>query len=80
MNRDDTHGTQDLYLSFKNQDGSWTKAKNMGTAVNSTDDEICPSVTLDGEYLFFTSRRRGNADIYWVDAKIIEDLKAEYLK
>ena len=33
----------------------------------------------DGKYLFFTSRRRGKADIYWVDAKIIEDLKPKNL-
>ena len=47
----------------------------MGPRVNSTDDEICPSVSLDGKYFFFTSRRRGNADIYWMTSEIINDLK-----
>jgi len=75
MNRDDTHGTQDLYISFKKNDGNWTKAKNMGLAVNSAYDEICPSLTIDGKYLFFTSRRRGKSDIYWVNAKILDKLK-----
>ncbi len=73
--REDTHGTMDLYISFRNAKGEWTKAKNMGLAMNSAYDEICPSVTLDGKYLFFTSRRRGEADIFWVDAKVIEELK-----
>ena len=72
--RPDTLGTQDLYISFKKEGGDWTPAKNMGSAVNSFHDEICPSLSLDGNYLFFTSRRRGKADIFWIDAKIIEDL------
>ena len=75
QNRDDTIGKQDLYISFKGSNKEWTKAVNMGSLVNSSDDEICPSVSLDGKYLFFTTRRRGTADIYWMDARIIEKLK-----
>ena len=40
----------------------------------------CPYVTPDGKYIFFNSGRNGNWDIYWVDAKIIEELKPEELK
>jgi hypothetical protein len=80
LGREDTHGTMDLYISFKKEDGNWTQSKNMGLDVNSAFDEICPSVTLDGNYLFFTSRRKGNSDIYWVSAKIIEELRPENLK
>ena len=47
----------------------------MGSKVNSESSEICPIVTLDGKYLFFTSRLRGNADVYWINAEIIEELK-----
>lgn len=78
--RPDTIGTQDLYISFKGEGGGWTPAKNMGSAVNSFHDKICPSLSQDGQYLFFTSRRRGKADIFWIDAKIIEELKPEELK
>lgn len=80
QNRNDTLGRQDLYISFRGPDGSWTPAKNMGPRVNSPSDEICPSVSLDQKILFFTSRRRGKADIYWVDTKIVEELKPESLK
>lgn len=73
QNRDDTLGGQDLYISFKSN-RKWTKAKNMGPAVNSFSGEICPSVTPDGKYLFFTSRRRGKADIFWISAEIIQQL------
>jgi hypothetical protein len=76
QNREDTLGEQDLYISYK-KDGIWTKARNMGKKVNSLSDEICPSVSLDGKYLFFTSRRRGEADIYWISSKVIKELKPE---
>lgn len=75
QNRSDTLGDQDLYISYKNKNGEWTQAVNMGERVNSESSEICPVVTLDEKYLFFTSRRRGKADIYWTDAKIIIELK-----
>lgn len=73
--RADTIGGQDLYISYRRKDGTWTSAINMGRHVNSESGEICPSVSLDGKYFFFTSRRRGQADIYWVTADIIEELK-----
>lgn len=74
QNRDDTLGGQDLYVSFKKEDGSWTNARNMGPGVNSKAGEICPSVSLDGQYIFFTSRRRGKADIFWVSIDILKRL------
>ena len=80
QNRDDTIGGQDLYISYRNRDGTWTRAKNMGPKVNSEYAEICPSVSLDGKYIFCTSRRRGKADIYWVDARVIDQLKPEQYK
>jgi Tol biopolymer transport system component len=73
--RADTLGGQDLYISYRKADGAWTPARNMGPRVNSESGEICPSVSLDGKYFFFTSRRRGKADIYWITAEIVEDLK-----
>ena len=61
----------DLYLSFKNPDGTWTKSINMGDKINTAKHELCPFVSKDGKYLFYTS----NQDIYWVSAKIIDELK-----
>ena len=60
-------GQGDLYISFKNKDGIWSKSKNMGESINSEHHELCPFVTKDGKYLFFTS----NKDIYWVSSDII---------
>jgi len=70
--RDDDIGGGDLYISFRSPDNTWTPLKNMGDAVNTDTREFCPMVTPDGKYLFFSSKRRGDGDIFWVDAKIIE--------
>jgi Tol biopolymer transport system component len=73
--RSDSLGGSDLYISFRQPDGSWSKVKNMGKTINSDATEYCPMLSPDGKYLFFTSTRSGNGDIYWMDAKIIEEMK-----
>ncbi|MBW8683575.1 hypothetical protein [Chitinophaga rhizophila] len=69
--RAEGYGAGDLYISFKKKDGTWTKAKNMGSVINTSGHELCPFVTADGKYLFYTS----NKDIYWVNASIIDILR-----
>ncbi|WP_299214165.1 hypothetical protein [uncultured Aquimarina sp.] len=64
-------GRGDLYISFKNEDGSWTTSKNMGASINTKGHELCPFVTKDEKYFFYTS----NQDIYWVDASIIDQYR-----
>ena len=74
---EDSRGTWDLYVSFKKDDDKWTEPLNMGDDINTGAWESRPYVTCDGKYLFF-SRGDENpswADIYWVDAKIIEELR-----
>ncbi len=41
-----------LYISFHQEDGSWSKPKNIGPKINTAAKEVCPFVTLDGQYLF----------------------------
>jgi Tol biopolymer transport system component len=69
-------GSVDLYISFRKVDGTWTEPKNMGKNINSG-GAVFPSVTDDGRFLFFQSGRGGNGDIYWVDARIIEEMKQD---
>ncbi len=64
-------GRGDLYISFKDADGNWTPSKNMGEPINSKNHELCPFVTADGKYLFYTS----NQDIYWVSTAIFQTMK-----
>lgn len=64
-------GRGDLYISFKNTNSTWTPSINMGTTINTKGHELCPFVSKDGKYFFYTS----NQDIYWVSAKVIEELR-----
>ncbi len=78
------YGVTDLYVSFRNSDGSWTAPKNMGPAINTAAKEACPFVSFDGKYLFFMSNRvsklnhnpipDGPGNVYWVDARVIRAL------
>ncbi|MCP4213213.1 MAG: hypothetical protein GY765_01095 [bacterium] len=59
--------TDYLYISYKNQDGSWTEARRLGNG--SVDFRgMCPMVSPDGKYLFYS--KRGN--FYWVDAEVLK--------
>lgn len=64
-------GQGDLYISFRDDDGNWTPSVNMGNSINTENHELCPFVTRDGKYLFFTS----NQDIYWVSAEVLKKYK-----
>jgi Tol biopolymer transport system component len=70
--REGGFGAGDLHVSFRTEDGGWTRAVNLGEAVNTSDTDYCPKVTPDGKYLFYTSRSTGEGDVYWVDARIID--------
>ncbi len=69
-------GSGDIYISFRNKDGSWGEPKNLGPEINSKAEENWPSVSPDGKFIFFTStKRNGLPDIYWVESSIIHQLK-----
>lgn len=72
----DGFGGTDLFISFKNNYGSWTEPKNMGKTINSKAFEMCGSVSPDGKYLFFSRFFEGTSNIYWVSTNIIEQLKS----
>ncbi len=76
--RSDEFGGWDLYISFRNNDGSWTEAKNMGEKINSSSNELCASVSPDGKYLFYESGRHNDVmNIYWIDAKIFDQFRPD---
>ncbi len=74
------YGRDDLYISFRKKDYSWTEPVNMGECFNSAESENRPYVTLDERFLFFTSIKTGKRHIYWVKAEVLEDFKPDYLK
>jgi outer membrane protein OmpA-like peptidoglycan-associated protein len=57
----------DLYVSFRQKDGSWTKPMDLGPEVNTKFTETTPFLAPDGATLYFSSDRQGGLgsnDIY----------------
>lgn len=80
--RESGYGDADLYISFRQRDGAWGAAINLGDKVNTEAGEGGPQVTPDGKYLFFNrmvpnanGKAGSQSDLYWIDAQIIEDLR-----
>lgn len=66
----------DLFICFRNSNGSWTQPISMGEPINTKELERFPAVSPDGKYLFFTRDTQGyEEDVYWVSAKIIDKLR-----
>jgi Tol biopolymer transport system component len=73
---DGSYGKADLWVSFPHEDGSWSTPHNLGSNINTSASEGFPSLSFDGKYIFFDR----NGDIYWVNTKIIKDLKPKNLR
>jgi Tol biopolymer transport system component len=81
-NRPGGHGETDIYVSFRLSSGAFGPPVNLGPGVNSAEVDLCPIVSPDGRYLFFTrlgTDRDGNwtGTPYWVGSEVIEQLRAE---
>lgn len=55
IQRDDTRGNKDLYVSFRKDDGSWTEPKSMGPTVNTAGGESTPFLAADDATLYFST-------------------------
>lgn len=72
------YGKADLFISFRQKNGSWSSAINFGDTINTSASEGGATVTPDGKYLFFNRFiSNENAGMHWVDAQIIETLRAK---
>ncbi len=66
-NRDDGLGSCDIYFA-RRHGNSWGEPVNLGAPVNSASWEAQPSISPDGETLYFASNRsggQGNMDIWY---------------
>ncbi|MES2731429.1 MAG: OmpA family protein [Bacteroidota bacterium] len=60
-------GGLDIYKSYKNHDGSWGTAINLGPIINTPYDDDAPFIHPDGKTLYFSSRGHstmGGFDIF----------------
>jgi OOP family OmpA-OmpF porin len=61
-----SRGVEDIYVSIK-ENGQWQEPKNLGSTINTQFQELSPSISQDGNTLFFSSNGRsgkGSFDIF----------------
>ena len=58
-NRRTNFGSCDLWYTLKRTDGKWAIPVNMGNVVNSAAWDAQPSLSADGQTLYFSSTRQG---------------------
>ena len=67
VQRRDSNGERDLYVSFQGDDGVWSEPLNLGNVVNTAADESAPFLANDDRTLYFSSSGfsgYGGNDIY----------------
>ncbi|AKD58418.1 OmpA family protein [Spirosoma radiotolerans] len=67
VQRKDTRGDRDLYISLQKSDNTWSEPVSLGGVINSADFESSPFLAADGRTLYFTSGGHpglGNGDIF----------------
>lgn len=63
-------GRDDIYYSRKKDDGTWSKAVNLGYPINTKNDENSFIVSLNGQHAYFSSDRfklNRDMDLYYFD-------------
>ncbi|QNH61234.1 RICIN domain-containing protein [Hymenobacter sediminicola] len=67
LERSDTQGGNDLYISQKASDGIWSEPRSLGNNINSPGFEFAPWLAPDGKTLYFSSYGHagyGSSDIF----------------
>lgn len=63
----ESFGNEDLYVSFRQADDSWSQPENMGEDINTFGEEWTPFLASDNETLYFSSNAHdglGSRDIF----------------
>jgi hypothetical protein len=74
-----SHTQCDIWVSFRNQDGSWGKPVNLGERINRDAQAVlCPTVSPDGKYLFFTRlQENGTGYVYWASTHVLDEVRRQ---
>ncbi len=67
IQRDDSYGGMDIFVSFLQPDSSWSKPLNLGPTINTAADEFTVFLAPDGQTLYFSSEGHngyGSADLF----------------
>ncbi|WP_439882292.1 OmpA family protein [Pontibacter sp. MBLB2868] len=66
-NRGGGLGKEDLWVTYQQEDGNWSKPVNMGKTINSSGRDMAPSMHMSGSTLYFVSDGRlgmGGLDVF----------------
>ena len=70
-NREDSFGSTDLYVTFRDEKDNWTPVVNVGSKINTKFTESAARITPDGKYMVFTgmleSHNWGNDSLSYED-------------
>lgn len=61
-------GNSSLFYSRKDKNGNWKIPKNLGDAINITNQDFAPSLSPDGKFLFYSN----NGKLMWVSSDILK--------
>jgi outer membrane protein OmpA-like peptidoglycan-associated protein len=67
IERDDSKGMNDIYVSFLKEDNSWTAPMNLGNDINTEGNEISPFLASDMTTLYYSTNGLngfGDYDVY----------------
>jgi len=64
-----------LYISFRKADGTWSRGREMNSAMGYRNRSMCPWVTPDGKYLFFLGIAGGENMPFWIETGFFEALR-----
>ncbi len=73
--RKNGYGGYDIYVSFREKDGTWSEPDNLGRRVNSAGDDTNPFIHGDNHSLYFASngwKTIGKSDLFYID---LEEIK-----
>lgn len=69
-NRDGGMGGTDIWRCHRLPNGDWSRAENLGPAINTAGNEKCPFIHADGKTLYFASdgwQGFGGYDMYFIN-------------
>jgi OmpA-OmpF porin, OOP family len=55
VEREDSHGDRDLYVTFMKTDSSWSEPLNLGDVANTAGEESAPFLASDDKTLYYSS-------------------------
>lgn len=67
VEREDSRGDRDLYVSFQKNDSLWSSPLNLGDMLNTAGEESAPFLASDNKTLYFSSNGfsgYGGSDVY----------------